>query len=235
MKQIIHKAASRGHFDYGWLNTHHTFSFARYYDAERVSFGALRVLNDDIIAPDKGFGLHPHDNMEIISIPINGSLKHRDSMGHEQLIRQNEVQVMSAGTGIFHSEYNGSKHESANFLQIWILPQQQDVEPVYHQKYFDPVDAQNRLQDLVYNDTNSLSINQQVRISRGFFDQGKGVDYSLMSPSMGVYIFLIEGTVQVNGIMLTRRDGLGISDVDLVPIKVVHPSQLLFIEVPMMN
>ncbi|MFW6370882.1 MAG: pirin family protein, partial [Bacteroidota bacterium] len=167
MGQVIHRSNTRGHHNYGWLDTRHTFSFAQYFDPQRTGFGALRVLNDDVVKPNMGFGEHPHDNMEIISIPIKGTLKHKDSAGHEQIIKEHEVQVMSAGTGVFHSEYNASKDEDVNFLQIWIYPDKKNVSPSYNQKYFEAEDAQDKWQLLVGpNGEDGLHINQNATISR---------------------------------------------------------------------
>jgi redox-sensitive bicupin YhaK (pirin superfamily) len=164
MKTILHKSHTRGHANHGWLDTYHSFSFANYFNPERIQFGNLRVLNDDIVAPGSGFGKHPHDNMEIITIPIKGSLMHEDSMGHKQEITENEVQVMSAGTGIFHSEFNASGTDFVNLLQIWVLPDKRNIEPTYDQKKFDSKGAINQWQTLVSPENGPLKLNQQTLI-----------------------------------------------------------------------
>ena len=236
MKTIVHKSETRGHFDFGWLDTRHTFSFARYYDPERVNFGALRVLNDDIVKPGEGFGRHPHDNMEIISIPISGKLLHRDSMGHEQVIKTGEVQVMSAGTGIFHEEYNASKNDPTNFLQIWIIPKKRNVKPQYSQTYFNPEDAVNRWQRLVTNnDPDTLNIHQDAIISRVFLTEGESINYQTREDSFGSYVFLINGSIGIKNTLLDERDGLGISDVESFGIRALKDSYILNIEVPDIN
>lgn len=229
MKTIIHKAESRGHANFGWLDTHHTFSFANYYNPERMHFGQLRVLNDDIVAPGMGFGKHPHDNMEIISIPIKGSLMHEDSMGNRQVLKENEVQVMSAGTGIFHSEFNASKDEPVNFLQIWILPGKKNVEPVYNQQLFKVSDALNNWQTLV-SKNGPLRINQDATISRTLLDEGMSIDYQLKTGKKS-YLFVIEGSININGITLNVRDGLGIEETDNLKIDAIEKSLVLNIEV----
>ena len=189
MKTIIHKAELRGGFNHGWLQAKHSFSFGRWHDPQKVNFGAIRVLNDDIIKPSTGFGLHPHDNMEIISVILDGAIKHADSMGHEEIIATNEVQVMSAGSGIFHSEYNASNTDDLNLLQIWIFPKGTNIKPVYDQKYFDPTGAQNQWQVLVSGNTDSsLTIHQDAVISRVFLKEGNEINYQLMKESYGCYV-----------------------------------------------
>jgi len=230
MITTIHKADTRGHANHGWLDSHHTFSFANYYDPERVHFGNLRVLNDDIIEGGTGFGRHPHDNMEIISIPISGSLMHQDSMGHKQVISENEVQVMSAGTGIFHSEFNASKESPANFLQLWILPEKRNVQPVYNQHLFDLSLALNQWQVLVDNEDGPLKINQHARISRITLDEGNETVYSLKEKSERCYLFVISGIVKVDDKVFTSRDGFGIENTKQFNIKALENSQILNIE-----
>jgi quercetin 2,3-dioxygenase len=233
MKTIIHKANTRGHFNYGWLDTYHTFSFARYYDPERLNFGALRVLNDDIIKPDTGFGKHPHDNMEIISIPLIGKLKHKDSMGHEEVINTGEVQVMSAGTGIFHEEYNGSTKDDVNLLQIWIHPNKNNVTPRYDQKLFNAEDALNKWQEIVSNQNGeTLMINQNAKISRVFLSEGQEIYYSLNKDSFGCYIFNVSGNITVENIELSDRDGLGVYETEKIKIKANSDAYLINLEVP---
>jgi quercetin 2,3-dioxygenase len=230
MIKTIHKAKTRGYANHGWLESHHTFSFANYYDPERIRFGNLRVLNDDIIQPSEGFGKHPHDNMEIISIPITGSIQHEDSMGHKQIIGENEIQVMSAGSGIFHSEYNASKEEEANFLQIWILPLLKNIKPVYSQLYFDPSKANNEWQILVDNENGPLKINQNAVISRVFLENGKEISYRLREKSERTYLFLIEGSVEIDGETFTKRDGVGLEQIKEFKLKALENSRILNIE-----
>jgi redox-sensitive bicupin YhaK (pirin superfamily) len=234
MKTILHKAESRGQFDYGWLNTKHTFSFARYYDPDRIGFGALRVLNDDIVQPGEGFGRHPHDNMEIISIPIHGKLLHRDSMGHEQILKTGEVQVMSAGSGLFHEEYNGSKNNPVNFLQLWIIPNELNIKPTYAQKYFDSEQALNTWQKLVSPVKDSaLTIQQDATISRVFITEGQEIEYHMHSELNGCYLFMIDGAVKLNNNILNPRDGLGVYDTPSFKLKAISDAHLLNIEIPM--
>ncbi len=230
MITTIHKSNTRGHANHGWLDSHHTFSFANYYDPARIRFGNLRVLNDDIIEPGSGFGKHPHDNMEIISIPIKGSLMHQDSMGHKQVISENEVQVMSAGSGLYHSEYNASNEDSANFLQLWILPDKKNIKPVYNQQKFDISEAQNIWQVLVDNESGPLKINQHARISRINLEEGKETTYKLKEESTRSYIFVISGTVKIDDEIFTKRDGFGIENTKEFKIKALESSLLLNIE-----
>lgn len=234
MKKTIHPAGERGHFDFGWLNTHHSFSFGGYMDPEKVHFGALRVLNDDIVLPSKGFGKHPHENMEIISIPLSGKLMHSDSSGHSQEIGVNEVQVMSAGTGIFHSEYNPSDTEKTNFLQIWIFPDKGGHSPRYDQDKFDPQGMKNRFQQLVHpkEKGDGLWINQQAFISRGYFEKGT-FTYQLHIEGNGVYFLSLEGEANVGGALLKEKDAVGIEKAGEVEITVSEKACLLAIEVPM--
>lgn len=231
MQTTLHKAATRGHKNYGWLNTHHTFSFANYFNPERVNFGNLRVLNDDVIAPGTGFDKHPHDNMEIVSIPLSGSIIHEDSMGNQQSIGENEVQVMSAGTGIFHSEYNASGSKDANFLQLWILPEKKNINPTYSQLKFDPEMAQNSWQVLVDQNKGPLKLNQQVRISRVFLTNNQDISYHLNYSSKKAYVFVIEGSITISDSILNRRDGLGMENVDKYTLKAITDSYILNIEV----
>lgn len=231
MERIFHQSNSRGHANHGWLDTRHTFSFANYYDPSRIHFGNLRVLNDDIIEGYKGFGLHPHDNMEIISVPVDGYLKHTDSMGHEQIIGPDEVQVMSAGTGIFHSEYNATD-QPANFLQLWIFPAKKQVTPRYDQQRFDRAGALNQWQLLVSGDGQApLTINQNARISRIDLDENTSIDYELQAGSFGSYLFVIEGQIEVEGSLLSRRDGLGLSKISRFSLSGITKSTVLNIEV----
>lgn len=232
----IHKADTRGFADHGWLKTNHTFSFASYHDNERVHFGMLRVLNDDIVEGGMGFGTHPHDNMEIVSIPISGSLEHKDSMGHVQVIKEGEVQVMSAGTGVLHSEYNHSKTEDVNFLQIWVFPKESNIEPRYDQKIFTDADKKNKFLTVVSpdkNDSKAMWINQDAYFSLTRIDAGKEIEYSVNIKGNGIYLFVIEGNITVDGKEFSKRDGIGIENTDRVTIKSNSDSYILAIEVPM--
>ncbi|RIJ34031.1 pirin family protein [Pontibacter oryzae] len=234
-KKIIHKADTRGHANHGWLNSHHTFSFARYYNPERMGFGLLRVLNDDIVAPGMGFGTHPHDNMEIVSIPLKGALAHQDSTGTSEVIETNEVQIMSAGSGLTHSEFNASKTEPVNFLQIWVFPKEQSIQPRYEQKAYKPEDRQNKLQTVISPEKGSdaLWINQDAWFTLGSLKAGFSEDYQLHKRGNGVYAFVLEGEVEIDGEKLEKRDGMGISDADWVSIKSSADAELLLIEIPM--
>lgn len=231
MKTTIHKAESRGHANHGWLDSNHTFSFANYYNPERLQFGNLRVLNDDVVAPGKGFGKHPHDNMEIISIPLTGKLMHEDSMGHKQEIGENEVQVMSAGSGIFHSEYNASDNDPVNFLQLWIYPEKKNIKPVYDQKYFEPDAAQHQWQVLVDNENGPLKVNQKTTISRIILSPGEEINYQHKQNTVGSYLFVAEGIIELEGITLNKRDGIGIENTNEFHIKALEDSLLINIEV----
>ncbi len=238
MKTVIHKADSRGYANHGWLQANHSFSFANFYNPEKVHFGALRVLNDDVIAPKMGFGTHPHDNMEIITIPLKGVLKHKDNMADEWIpVKPGEVQVMSAGTGVQHSEINGSVDEHLGVFQIWILPNKQDVKPRYDQKSFDVKDRKNKLQTLVTsideNYEGSLKIHQNAVISRIDLDKDTSFTYSLKNQNQGVYVMTVFGDVLIDGTILGTRDAIGISDTESFEIKASEDSSLLFIEVPM--
>lgn len=235
MKQIIHKAASRGHANHGWLNSYHTFSFSGFYDPARIHFGALRVLNDDTVAAGMGFGTHPHDNMEIISIPLSGDLKHKDSMGNETIIRNGDIQVMSAGTGIAHSEMNANKDQEVKFLQIWVFPNKQNVTPRYDQITLDETKLKNHLQQVLSPDANDdgVWIHQNAWFSMGQLDKGFNTTYTLKNKTNGVYAFVIEGDVTINGQALNKRDGLGISETDTISISADSDTRLLLMEVPM--
>jgi hypothetical protein len=212
MKTIYHSASSRGSADHGWLQARHSFSFADHYDPQRIHFGKLRVLNDDIIAPGKGFGTHPHNNMEIITIPLRGSLEHKDSMGNGSVITTGEVQVMSAGTGILHSEFNPSESEEVSLLQIWIFPEKKDVQPRYDQRKFNPANYRNTFKTIVNNseNDNSLFIHQKAVLSLCKLDEGHEQSYKLHYPGNGVYAFLIDGRLDIGGTALLSRDAMGI-------------------------
>ncbi len=235
MKTVLHKAATRGHANHGWLNSYHTFSFANYYNPERVHFGVLRVLNDDTVAPGRGFGTHPHDNMEIISIPLSGDLKHKDSMGNEAIIREGDVQVMSAGTGIFHSEFNSNEDKEVKFLQIWVFPNKRDVTPRYDQISIRDVEKENEFYQVLSpnQEDQGVWIHQDAWFHLGKFDNGIETTYTLKKEGNGVYVFVLEGNVAINGQQLEPRDGLGISDVSQFSVKVNAKARVLLMEVPM--
>ena len=234
MKKIVHRAESRGYADHEWLHSYHTFSFANYYNPERMNFGKLRVLNDDVVEAGQGFGTHPHDNMEIISIPLSGSLRHRDSMGNLHVINHDEIQAMSAGTGITHSEHNNSNSEPVNFLQIWVLPRERNIVPRYEQKVFDAAGRNGRFQIVVSPDrqNDSILINQDAYFSLADFPAGSEEHYNIKKPGNGVYIFLLDGQIEVGGELLEKRDAIGLSDLSIVEIVTLKNSQILCIEVP---
>lgn len=234
-QSVLHTAASRGVADHGWLKSYQTFSFSGYFNPERMRFGALRVLNDDIVAGSKGFGDHPHDNMEIISIPLSGELKHQDSMGNAAVIREGEIQVMSAGTGIYHTEYNNLPQEPACFLQIWLFPNQRNVTPRYHQLSYKELAVPNQWQQLLSPNPNDegVWIYQDAWFNKGVFDAGTTTSYTLKKPGNGVYVFVIDGEVEVNNQPLHARDGLGIWDTDAITVNISSKADILLMEVPM--
>jgi redox-sensitive bicupin YhaK (pirin superfamily) len=235
MNTIIHRAVSRGKANYGWLDTNYSFSFFRYYDSEKMNFGLLRVLNDDIIQPAKGFDTHPHDNMEIVTIPLEGEIEHKDSTGHIEIIETNDVQIMSAGSGLMHSEFNHSKTREVKLLQIWVLPKKINIEPRYDQKTFPPSLRKNSLQLIVSPDKSDdlLWINQDAYFSRSDLDKGSGLKYDFHKRGNGLYLFLIDGEIKVGTETMKKRDAIGISGTNQILIKAEKDSQLLFIEVPM--
>lgn len=233
---VLHKAEIRGHANHGWLDSWHTFSFAGYYNPERIHFGALRVLNDDTVEAGQGFGTHPHDNMEIISIPLEGDLEHKDSMGNVAVIKHGDIQVMSAGTGILHSEYNKNNDRRVKFLQIWVFPDKKNVTPRYGQLTLKPEDRHNRMQQIVSPDPagEGLWIHQQAWFHIGKFEQGMETVYPLKAPGNGVYAFVIEGGFRIGDQLLERRDGFGTWDAGEVKISsLAGNSELLLMEVPM--
>ena len=234
MKTTIHKAGTRGHADHGWLNAWHSFSFAGYYEPSRVHFGALRVLNDDTVAGGMGFDTHPHDNMEIITIPLSGKLEHRDSMGNTGIISKGEVQVMSAGTGIRHSEKNKLADEHLKLLQIWVFPDKKNVQPRYDQRAFDLDGSKNSFINIVspMNEGDGLQIHQDAWFQLGKFDKRTKHSYELKDKEHGVYVFVIEGSVTVNGEVLGRRDGAGITEADQLEIEFLEDGELLLMELP---
>ncbi|MEQ9186797.1 MAG: pirin family protein [Cryomorphaceae bacterium] len=232
---VLHRANSRGHADHGWLTSNHTFSFANYSNPERMHFGVLRVLNDDRVAPGKGFGTHPHNNMEIISIPLEGDLEHKDSMGNSGVIRQGDVQVMSAGSGIQHSEYNKNADREVKFLQIWLFPNQKNVVPRYDQMHFRAEDRINQLQQVLspHAEDEGVWIHQDAWFHLGSFEKGFSTSYRLKKAGNGVYAFVIKGEVTVNGQALGPRDGLGVWNVEQLEIEANGATELLLMEVPM--
>ncbi|MVT06791.1 pirin family protein [Chitinophaga tropicalis] len=235
MEKIIHRADSRSFSNHEWLQSYHTFSFAGYYNPERIHFGALRVLNDDHVKGGMGFGMHPHDNMEIVSIPLSGALEHKDNTGRHEIIRSNEVQIMSAGSGIAHSEFNASKTEPVSFLQIWVFPKLRNITPRYQQKTFEPSERKNKLQVVVSpeGDSDALLINQDAWFSLGRFDEGQTVEITPGMPQHGSYLFVLEGEVEVAGETLQRRDAIGLSNYDSATVKVLKAAEFLLIDVPM--
>jgi len=235
MKTVLHKANTRGHANHGWLDTNHTFSFAHYHNPERMHFGVLRVLNDDFVDGGKGFGTHPHDNMEIISIPLSGDLEHKDSMGNTTVIKQNDVQIMSAGAGIQHSEYNKNKDQKVNFLQIWVFPKVRNITPRYGQLTFKPEDRVNKLQQIVspVKEDEGVLINQDAWFYLGNLKSGFSSDYNIKQKGNGVYAFVIEGNVTINDQKLNKRDGFGVWDTDALSIQADTDAELLLMEVPM--
>jgi redox-sensitive bicupin YhaK (pirin superfamily) len=237
MTTKLFEANSRGKADFGWLKANFSFSFGNYYNPERVQFGMLRVLNDDTIDGGTGFGTHPHDNMEIITIPLEGGLKHRDSMGNEGVIRFGEVQVMSAGTGVQHSEMNASQKEQAKTLQLWVFPDKEDVTPRYDQKSFDIENQINTFVNIVSpkdkNDGNALWVHQQTFFNLGIFEKDTTITYKINIPENGVYLFLIEGEIEVDNQILKPRDAMGIVDFDQFEIKINSKAKILLVEVPM--
>lgn len=234
MKKVIHRSTSRGTANFGWLNSKHTFSFGEYYNPERERFGLLRVLNDDVVVGGAGFPTHPHSNMEIISIPLSGALAHKDSTGNEEVIKTGEVQIMSAGSGLTHSEYNASKTDEVNFLQIWVFPKEKNIQPRYDQKVFESSERKNQLQTVVTPDNDSaLWINQDAWFSLADLDSHSPLNYEFNSTASGLYLFVIEGQVKVDSEVLSKRDAIGISDTESIQVEATEDAKLLFIEVPM--
>jgi len=232
---VVHKANTRGVADHGWLKSYQSFSFAGYYNPDRINFGALRVLNDDIVTGGMGFGEHPHDNMEIISIPLEGELQHKDSMGNVATIKAGEIQVMSAGTGIYHSEYNSDPNQPAKFLQIWLFPNQRNVTPRYDQIVLDKTNKRNEFSQILSPDAtdDGVWIYQNAWFNLAKFDQNTSKSYEFHQKSNGLYIFVLQGKILVSGQTLEARDGFGIWDTDSVEIKATADAEFLLMEVPM--
>jgi redox-sensitive bicupin YhaK (pirin superfamily) len=235
MKTILHTADSRGHADHGWLNAWHSFSFAGYFNPERHNFGVLRVLNDDTIAPGMGFGTHPHDNMEIITIPLEGDLAHKDSMGNAATIKHGDVQVMSAGSGIRHSEFNPNHDRRTKLLQIWLFPNKQNVEPRYQQITLNEADRHNKLQQILSPnpDDDGVWIHQDAWFNLARLDKGTTATYEVKKPANGVYAFILSGDVTINGQELHTRDGLGIWETDKLEISAGSETEFLLMDIPM--
>jgi redox-sensitive bicupin YhaK (pirin superfamily) len=232
---VLHKAATRGHANHGWLDSYHSFSFANYYNPERIHFGALRVLNDDTVSAARGFGKHPHDNMEIISIPLQGDLQHEDSMGNVAVIKNGDIQAMSAGTGIFHSEYNKNKDEQVKFLQIWVFPNKKNVEPRYSQVTLNADDRHNRLQEVLSPNADGAGvwIHQDAWFHLGKMDKDFSTEYVIKKKGNGVYAFVLNGDITIDGQQLNTRDGFGVWDTDKINIKADSDAEVLLMEVPM--
>ncbi len=236
MQTVLHTSDSRGDANHGWLHSKHSFSFANYYNPEKIHFGVLRVLNDDFVAAGMGFGLHPHDNMEIISIPLEGDLEHQDSMGNNTVIKHGDIQVMSAGTGIKHSEYNKNKDKPVKFLQIWVIPNKKDVTPRYDQITLDPKDRVNKLQQVLSPnpEDSGVWIHQDAWFHIGKFDQGFQTQYNVKKAGNGMYAFVLYGQFELAGQQLNERDALGITDFDQFELKALTPdAEILLMEIPM--
>lgn len=232
---VLHRSETRGDANHGWLHSRHTFSFANYYNPERMHFGVLRVLNDDTVASGMGFSTHPHDNMEIISIPLEGDLEHKDSMDNVTVIKNGDIQVMSAGTGIKHSEFNKNKDKQVKFLQIWVFPNKKNVTPRYDQISLNEKDRHNKLQQILSptSDDAGVWIHQNAWFHLGKFDKGIATEYSFKGKGNGLYIFNLNGDLKINGQLLNSRDGFGIWDTNKVSIKADTDSEFLLMEVPM--
>lgn len=235
MKTVLHKSNTRGHANHGWLDSHHSFSFANYFNPERVQFGVLRVLNDDVVAAGKGFGTHPHDNMEIISIPLSGSLTHRDNMGNEAVIKEDDVQVMSAGTGILHSEFNQNNDKEVRFLQIWLFPNKRDVAPRYDQISLRDIEKKNQFYQVLSpnKEDQGVWVHQDAWFNLGKFDKNTETEYILNNAGNGIYAFVLDGDVEINGQQLNKRDGYGITDSSKLNFKALTDARVLLMEVPM--
>ncbi|MDI9876280.1 pirin family protein [Flectobacillus sp. LFS242W] len=233
---ILHKADTRGYANHGWLKSHHTFSFANYYNPERVHFGVLRVLNDDQVAAGRGFGTHPHDNMEIISIPLEGDLEHKDSMNNVAVIKKGDIQVMSAGTGVYHSEYNRNSDKETKFLQIWVFPNKKNVTPRYDQMTLDIADRRNRLQQILSPNPEDAGvwIHQDAWFNIGTFDAGTTANYDIKRQGNGVYAFILKGDFEIDGQTVNQRDGLGIWNTKSIALKALtQDAEILLMDVPM--
>ena len=232
---VLHKADTRGNANHGWLNAYHSFSFGSWYNPDKVQFGTLRVLNDDTVAGGMGFGTHPHDNMEIITIPLEGDLAHKDSMGNTEVIRNGDIQVMSAGTGVQHSEFNPNEDKQTKLLQIWVFPNKRNVEPRYQQITLNPEDRNNKLQQILSpnHDDDGVWIHQDAWFHLGKFEAGKTIIYHIKKEGNGLYFFNLKGEVAVNGQELSDRDALGITNFKTLEIKSNTNAEFLLLEIPM--
>nr|WP_315219407.1 pirin family protein [uncultured Flavobacterium sp.] len=232
---VVHKAATRGNANHGWLNAYHSFSFASWYNPERIQFGALRVLNDDTISGGMGFGTHPHDNMEIITIPLEGDLAHKDNMGNTEIIKNGDIQVMSAGTGVQHSEFNPNADQQTKLLQIWLFPNKRNVTPRYQQITLDVADRHNKFSQILSPnaDDEGVWIHQDAWFNMGNFDAGLTSEYKIKKEGNGVYAFVLKGNVTINGQELNTRDAIGISETDVLNIKANTDAELLLMDIPM--
>jgi redox-sensitive bicupin YhaK (pirin superfamily) len=235
MNTVIHRAATRGHANHGWLNSYHSFSFANYHNPDRMNFGVLRVLNDDQVQSGRGFGTHPHDNMEIISIPLEGDLEHKDSMGNVAVIKEGDVQVMSAGTGIYHSEYNKNSDKDVKFLQIWIFPNKKNIAPRYDQISMKDIERENKFYQVISPNKGEQGvwIHQDAWFHIGKFTKGNSDEYQIQKIGNGVYAFILDGAVEINGESLSKRDGMGIWDTDTIKVKATENARVLLMDVPM--
>jgi len=235
MKKAFHAAETRGSANHGWLNANHSFSFANYHNPDRMNFGALRVLNDDIIAAGMGFGTHPHENMEIITIPMEGDLEHKDSMGNIGVINEGEIQVMSAGTGVHHSEYNKNADQAVKVLQLWVFPKKQNVTPRYDQMSVRDLKKPNDFYQVLSpnSEDEGMWVHQDTWFHLGEFDVEKSLVYTIKKPGNGVYVFVIEGSLNVEGESLKKRDAIGIWDTETIRFTVQPQSKVLLVEVPM--
>lgn len=235
MQTVIHRADTRGYYNHGWLQTHHSFSFAAYQNPERMRFGLLRVLNDDRVEPGQGFGTHGHDNMEIVTIPLSGTVAHRDSTGGEGTIQPGEIQIMSAGSGLTHSEFNASDTEALHLLQIWVFPKEMNIPPRYNQKMFSEEELSNSLRTIVSPDAvdGSLQIHQDARFSLGTLEAGTNISYLILQEGNGAYLFVIDGTVEAAGESLQKRDAIGISEAAHIELTATSQAKLVVIDVPM--
>ena len=235
MNSVVHKANTRGHADHGWLKANHSFSFANYYNPDRMNFGVIRVLNDDSIAPERGFGTHPHDNMEIITIPLEGDLKHQDNMGNGTIIKNGDIQVMSAGTGITHSEFNANNNSYCKLLQIWLFPNKKDVTPRYDQISINTLSKKNKLYQILSPNKNDQGvwIHQNAWFHIGEYRDKSKDEYVLKSKGNGIYFFVIEGEVNINDQQLSKRDGIGIWEIDKINFEAKANSKILLMDVPL--
>jgi redox-sensitive bicupin YhaK (pirin superfamily) len=235
MKTILHPASERGHANHGWLDAHHSFSFANWHDPSRVHFGMLRVLNDDIVGPGQGFGMHPHNDMEIITIILEGALQHKDNMGNGSVIKPGDVQVMSAGTGVVHSEFNPSKTERTNLFQLWVFPKENGIAPRYDQKTFDAAERKNKVQTVAsgFKQNGELYIHQDAALSLSNIEAANKITYSMIKEGNGVYLMVITGKIKIDGNELSKRDAIGISETSSFEIEGLENAEVLIVEVPM--